>query len=70
MKRRPKPEQPTPEARKRQLVHALDGLVGAGEDVEGHHLLDELRGLAPEWAEILASGRPVYRNPFDAADTP
>ena len=70
MRRRPRPEQPTPEARRRQLVCALDGLVSAGEDVAGYHLLAELRGLDPESAEILASGRPVYRNPFDAEDTP
>ena len=70
MRRRPQPEAPSPEARKHEIAAELSALVAAGEDVRQHHLLDELRGLDPESAEILAGGRPVYRNPFDAEDTP
>ena len=71
MRRRPQPEAPSPDARKRQLAHELDELVAAGHDVRGHPLLEQLRELAPVVAERLASGLSAYVDPFNPEeDTP
>ena len=71
MKRRPQPEEPSPEARRRQLAHDLGALVSAGQDVRGHPLLEQLRRLAPVMADRLAGGLSAYVDPFNPEeDTP
>jgi len=70
VKRRPQPEEPSPEARRRQLAHELDALVSAGQDVREHPLLAQLRRLAPVMAARLAAGRSAYVDPFDPEDKP
>lgn len=70
MRRRPQPEAPSPEARKREIAAELSALVAAGEDVRRHPLFDELCGLSTVMAYRLAGGRSAYVDPFDPEDKP
>lgn len=70
MRRRPKPEAPSPEARKREIAAELSALVAAGEDVRRHPLFDELCGLSTVMAYRLAGGRSAYVDPFDGKEEP
>ena len=65
MKRRPQPEEPSPETRRRQIAQELSALVAAGEDVRRHPLLGQLSAVM---AYRLARGLPAYVDPFAPGD--
>lgn len=66
MRRRPQPEEPSPEARKHQIAQELSALVAAGEDVRRHPLLGEVSAVM---AYRLLRGLPAYVDPFDPDET-
>jgi hypothetical protein len=67
MRRRPQPEEPSPEARRRQIAQELSALVAAGEDVRRHPLLGQLSAVM---VYRLAHGLSAYVDPFDPEDKP